>query len=388
VRGQCGGPAAQEREDDRQHAGTGARAGVLAVVLALLGGGATALAADKSVTVTVDGEDRVVHTFAGDVAGALAAAGLAAGPQDRVTPALATELADGDQVIVERLRPLTLVEGGLERQVWTTADSLGEALAAIGLAVQPVHLSLAPDAAIPIEGLAVRVDVPRTVSVTDGAGEPEELVTTAGTVRGLLAERGLTLGPDDVAVPSGDTPLSDGLAVQIVRGGVGEVVEVREIPPPEETVEDPELPRGQREVVEPGEPGEQTVVLRVYVRNGEEIRREQIRAGAVTPPKPRVVRVGTNDDVPRAPTVADGGVWDLLARCESTGNWAINTGNGYYGGLQFDRQTWLAYGGDQYAPLPHQASREQQIAVATRLRDDRGGYGAWPACARKLGLPR
>jgi hypothetical protein len=81
-------------------------------------------------------------------------------------------------------------------------------------------------------------------------------------------------------------------------------------------------------------------------------------------------------------------VWDRLAQCESTGDWAIDTGNGYYGGLQFDAATWRAYGGTAFAPQAHQATREQQIAVATKVRDDRGGYGSWPACARKLGLPR
>ena len=179
------------------------------------------------------------------------------------------------------------------------------------------------------------------------------------------------------------------MTVQVVRNGVGEVVEVRRIAPPEEIVEDPELPRGRREVVEKGRPGEQTVVMRVHVQNGEEVRREQVRAGATTPPRKRVVRVGTNDDVPDtvlAPAVG-AGIWDALARCEAGGNWATNSGNGYYGGLQFDRQTWVAYDGDQYAPLPHQAGRDAQIAVASRVRDERGGYGSWPACARKLGLP-
>jgi hypothetical protein len=78
-------------------------------------------------------------------------------------------------------------------------------------------------------------------------------------------------------------------------------------------------------------------------------------------------------------------VWDSLAQCESGGNWAINTGNGYYGGLQFSLGTWQAYGG---TGLPSQASRETQIAIATKLRDASGGYGAWPACSAKLGLPR
>jgi hypothetical protein len=76
--------------------------------------------------------------------------------------------------------------------------------------------------------------------------------------------------------------------------------------------------------------------------------------------------------------------WDNVAQCESGGNWHINTGNGYYGGLQFSLGTWRAYGG---TGLPSQHSRETQIAVATKLRNASGGYGAWPACAHSLGLP-
>ena len=78
-----------------------------------------------------------------------------------------------------------------------------------------------------------------------------------------------------------------------------------------------------------------------------------------------------------------GTVWDKLAQCESTGNWSINTGNGFSGGLQFTKSTWRAFGGTGQA---HQASREEQIVVAERLRAARG-YAPWPACRVKLGLP-
>jgi hypothetical protein len=78
--------------------------------------------------------------------------------------------------------------------------------------------------------------------------------------------------------------------------------------------------------------------------------------------------------------------WTQLAQCESGGNWATNTGNGYYGGLQFDASTWKAYGGDAYAPTADKATQDQQIAVAEKVRTDRGDYGAWPACSKKLGL--
>jgi len=82
----------------------------------------------------------------------------------------------------------------------------------------------------------------------------------------------------------------------------------------------------------------------------------------------------------------DGNVWDRLAHCESSGNWAINTGNGYYGGLQFNEGTWLAYGGGQFAPYAHLATREQQIAIAEQLHAARG-FQPWPGCRAKLGLP-
>ena len=77
--------------------------------------------------------------------------------------------------------------------------------------------------------------------------------------------------------------------------------------------------------------------------------------------------------------------WDQVAACESGGNWAINTGNGFYGGLQFTQQTWEGFGGTQYAPRADLASREQQIAVAEKVQAAQG-WGAWPACTSKMGL--
>jgi hypothetical protein len=96
---------------------------------------------------------------------------------------------------------------------------------------------------------------------------------------------------------------------------------------------------------------------------------------------PRPAPAPGGDGVP-----VDGNVWDLLAQCESGGNWAINTGNGYYGGLQFSYSTWLGNGGGQFAEYAHLATREQQIAIAENLHARRG-FQPWPACRVKLGLP-
>lgn len=84
---------------------------------------------------------------------------------------------------------------------------------------------------------------------------------------------------------------------------------------------------------------------------------------------------------------ASADVWDKVADCESGGDWSINTGNGYYGGLQFDSGTWKAYGGTAYAPRADQASRGQQIAVAEKVLASQGP-GAWPICSIRAGLSR
>ena len=88
-----------------------------------------------------------------------------------------------------------------------------------------------------------------------------------------------------------------------------------------------------------------------------------------------------------APAAASsgGGVWDAIAQCESGGNWAINNGNGYYGGLQFNGGTWRAMGGTAYAATADQATKAQQIEIAERVLASQG-WGAWPGCARKAGL--
>ncbi|MCL2535333.1 MAG: transglycosylase family protein, partial [Nocardiaceae bacterium] len=101
-------------------------------------------------------------------------------------------------------------------------------------------------------------------------------------------------------------------------------------------------------------------------------------------PEPKVVRVGAKPGT-EVPPVQNGATWDALAHCEATGNWAINTGNGFYGGVQFDQNTWERQGGLKYAPRADLATREEQIAIASRTQETQG-WGAWPSCTSKLGL--
>lgn len=120
-------------------------------------------------------------------------------------------------------------------------------------------------------------------------------------------------------------------------------------------------------------------------------------AAAPKTPSPRTRAIGVG--VTSAATIAvgvalsapaqasSGSVWDRVAACESGGNWSISTGNGFYGGLQFTRSTWLAYGGGAYASSANYASRSAQIAVAQRVLAGQGP-GAWPVCSIRAGLTR
>ena len=139
--------------------------------------------------------------------------------------------------------------------------------------------------------------------------------------------------------------------------------------------EDDSLPAGETRLVRDGRPGVRDVVYKFVLHNRKVVSRHINVREVLKKPRPKIVRVGTQEPY---------GVWDRLAQCESGGNWHINTGNGYYGGLQFSLGTWRGYGG---TGLPSQHSREEQIRIATKLRDASGGYGAWPHCAHSLGLP-
>lgn len=101
----------------------------------------------------------------------------------------------------------------------------------------------------------------------------------------------------------------------------------------------------------------------------------------VVPPPPKVVHNPPNPPI-QPPPISDSSVWDRLAACESGGDWHINSGNGYYGGLQFSATSWRGVGG---TGLPHEHSRETQIEMGKRLKNLQT-WKAWPGCSRLLGL--
>lgn len=103
------------------------------------------------------------------------------------------------------------------------------------------------------------------------------------------------------------------------------------------------------------------------------------------PPPPTTVYVPPPPPV-QTSSGSFGWPWDQLVMCEASGNWHINTGNGFYGGLQFVQSTWVGFGGQQYASYAHLAAPWQQVEIAKKVQAVQG-WGAWPGCARQLGLP-
>ncbi|GAB3283812.1 transglycosylase family protein [Parasphingorhabdus pacifica] len=352
---------------------------VTAVILTLTGSGAAAAAMDKSVTVEIDGQERTVNTYDSTVGEVLEEEGIEVGKHDALSPSPQSEVGHGDTITLDRGRQLTVTVDGEQRQEWVRSVSVGQALNQLGVDTEGASVSADRSAPVPEQGMEVVVKTAKTITITDGGGEPKELTTHAVTIDEFVAEQKLKLGPEDHITPGASEKITDGTEVHVNRTGSSVVNVTTEIEPPVKEIVDDSMFKGEEKVVEAGSPGEKIVFTRVSTRNGEETGREAIGERVTKEPVEKVVRVGGK---PRP----NSAVWDKLVECEAGGNWSANTGNGYYGGLQFDKSTWDAYGGDEFAAYPHQASREQQIQVATEMRDARGGYGAWPSCSSKLGL--
>lgn len=235
---------------------------------------------------------------------------------------------------------------------------------------------------VPLSGMALPVVSAKTVQIDDG-GVVRTVHLPAPNVAGLLSAAGAPLQDSDQVYPAPSTPITEGMQIQVTRNRIERVTERMPLPPPARRIEDPEMNMSREVVEDPGSPGTQDVTFSVAEINGVESGRLPIANVVVTPAREAVVRVGAKPGT-EVPPVSDGTIWDSLAGCEAGGNWAINTGNGFFGGVQFDQGTWEANGGLRYAPRADLATREEQIAIADVTRQ-RQGWGAWPVCSGRVG---
>jgi uncharacterized protein YabE (DUF348 family) len=343
---------------------------VTAIVLGLVGTAAAYATFSKTVTVTVDGQASQVRTFGDNVGEVLASQGIEPSAHDSVVPGLDSAVNDGSEIAVRIGRPLALSIDGDKRTFWTTATKVSSALDQLGVRLGTAALSVSRSATIDRSGMALEVITPKAVSVKVADGAAEKHNIPAATVGELLEKLDAGVDRNDVVRPSRSADLRDGTRVVVTKIGVRTKRVPREaIPAPVQEQKDGSMMSGESETVREGRDGARDVTYQLRFRNGEVVKRTVVSQRVLSRPVAGIVKIGTK--------TVDTGVWDAIAACESGGNWAANTGNGYYGGLQFNLGTWQAYGG---SGRPDQQSREAQIAVAERVRDASGGYCAWPHC--------
>ncbi|NMD55134.1 MULTISPECIES: resuscitation-promoting factor [Tsukamurella] len=360
---------------------TPVRAVTGAMLVALMASGGTAAALYQDFTVTVDGQTREVSTMSRSVKSILGSAGVDAGVADRVTPGLGESVKPGETITVQHARDVAVNVNGKVRTVKTTDLTMGAALASAGLGDAKNFVSLPADAQVPLDGAAVSVVTPVPATVLDAGGKVA--ANAAGrTVGEYLAKMGVPLIQQDSVKPSANTPVTPGMTISVNRNRTATVTVTEPYTAPPKKIDDPKLINGKTEIKDPGKPGKQEVQYREHVVDGKVVSREKVGSKVLDAGVAGVTAVGT---APGAPFVPAGSVWDRLVMCEATGNWAINTGNSFYGGVQFTQQTWMAFGGGKYAPRADLATREEQIDIARKTLKEQG-WGAWPTCASKLGL--
>ncbi|ORI27100.1 resuscitation-promoting factor [Rhodococcus sp. 1168] len=355
---------------------------VAALLTTLIVGGVTAVARHKTVTIDVDGEMITLSTMTSDVNGALGAAGYEPSDKDLVVPSGDSSLSDGETVVLRRARELSVTVDGQPRAVWTTALTVDEALSQMDLA-EDVHVSASRGERLPLEGTSLEIALPKQVSLVDGAAPAAPVTLAAPTVRELLEQAGAPLQEADTVVPAPDEIVTEGASIVVTRDRTETKSETADVAPPEQRIEDPTMNMSRTVVENPGAPGISDITWAINTVNGKEVDREKVAETVKVPAQPKVVRVGAKPGT-EVPPVENGSTWDALAQCEATGNWAINTGNGFFGGVQFDQNTWERQGGLKYAPRADLASREEQIAIASVTQKSQG-WGAWPACTSRLG---
>ena len=357
------------------------RALVGAFLLALTSGGGYAVAVHKTVTLSVDGSPMTVSTMKSRVIDVVRDNGFAIGDHDDLYPAANQPVHQSDTIVLRRGRPLQLsVDGQQSRQVWTTALTVDDALTQLSMSdAAPAAASRA--SRLPLAGMALPVVSAKNVHINDG-GVTSDRRLAALNVGLLLAAADAPLEQDDNVVPPASTPVTEGMQITVTRIRTQKITARMPLPPSTRRIADPAMNTSRHVVEDPGAPGTQTVTFAVSVVNGVETGRRLVAHDVVTPARPSVLRIGAKPGT-AVPPVSNGATWDALAACESGGNWAINTGNGFYGGVQFEQNTWERHGGLRYAPRADLATREEQLAIAEVTRA-RQGWGAWPVCSVRV----
>ena len=341
----------------------------LAIVLIVAGGTAAYASFSKTITVTVDGQKDTVRTFGDTVADVLEAKKIKVTDGDKLSPSPSASIDDGDSIDVSYAKPITVAVDGAVTKRTVFDRTVGEALDELGVKPAPgAYVSDKRSKELSRKGSQIVVSTEKTLTVV-ADGKSSTITTKAPTVARVLDAAEVSLDKDDEVNPGKAAFVKPDQKLKVVR--IEKVAKTEEVSVkfPVEVRKDPEAYAGEVSIVKAGKKGKNREKVTLVMADGKLRDRIVLQSSVLVKPIGQIESHGTSTTPPDS-------VWDKIAKCESGGNWSINTGNGYYGGLQFSAATWRSVGGPG---LPHQNSREVQIKYA-KILQARSGWGQW-GCA-------
>ncbi|RAX47499.1 transglycosylase [Arthrobacter sp. AQ5-06] len=352
----------------------------LVVLCALVLGLVAFVGNNKTVTLNVDGKVTSVQSFGGTVGQVVKSANVELKSADRVSPSADAKVENGTVINVNMAKAVKVSLDGSEKTVNTTAPDVAGLVTELGV-TSASSVSVPKDAQLAVAGSFVSISTPKTVSIV-ADGKASTATTTAGTVAQVLEDAGITLGVDDRTSQPGNAHVVSNMVVKVSRVDTSQTAATTEdVAFDSMTTESAELLKGEKEVTQTGVAGKVDKSYKLVMVDGREASRTLVSETVSVPTVTEKVTVGTKakpaaaagtNTGAAAPAIMNEAMWDKIAQCESTGNWSINSGNGYYGGLQFDIQTWISSGGGAYAPNASLATKAQQIDIANRVYAQRG----------------
>jgi len=359
----------------------------LLVLCGLVAGLVAFVGNNKTITLNVDGKASSVQSFGGTVAQVVKSANLDLKPGDRVSPSLDASVQNGTVINVNQAKEVKVSLDGAEKTVNTTAQDVEGLVTELGVASASA-VSVPKDATLALAGSYVSISTPKTVSIV-ADGKVNTATTTAATVGQVLSDSGVTLGANDRSSQPANANVVNNMVIKVSRVDTSQTaVTSEDVPFDTVTAESADMLKGDKQVTQAGAAGKIERTFKLVLVDGREASRTLVSENVAVQPVTEKVTVGTKAKpaVEAAPAAAPAGantgaaapammneaMWDKIAQCESTGNWSINSGNGYYGGLQFDIRTWIGAGGGAYAPNASLATKAQQIDIANRVYAQRG----------------
>ena len=358
----------------------------LLVLCGLVAGLVAFVGNNKTVTLNVDGKASSVQSFGGTVEQVVKSANLELKPGDRVSPSLDATVQNGTVININQAKEVKVSLDGAEKTVNTTAQDVEDLVTELGVA-SASSVSAPKDATLSLAGSYVSISTPKTVSIV-ADGKVNTATTTAPTVGKVLEDSGVTLAANDRTSQPANANVVNNMVIKVSRVDTSQTtVTSEDVPFETVTAESADMLKGEKEVTQAGAAGKLERTFKLVLVDGREASRTLVSEKVAVQPVTEKVTVGTKakpasqaapaaaagaNTGAAAPAMMNEAMWDKIAQCESSGNWSINSGNGYYGGLQFDIRTWIGAGGGAYAPNASLATKAQQIDIANRVYAQRG----------------